>query len=220
MVNRTTIGIGPIDFDLGIGGGGGPGNPPWGGGGLPGGYGPGNPPPGFSLEDQARDLLAQGGRALCTRYLPEGVCDALAGLVGPGNGNGKGGGTQCEDGTVYNPDLDICVFPGSPGAGGGGQPAKGLPPGAVRATTVGNIRGRPIRRCPKRFVLADPALFGEGVCFHKATITNKLRKWPKAPRPPVTAFDAKMMRKYGPGGSKQKSIKKLAGNAGLSCKKK
>lgn len=196
---------------------------------------------GFSIDPNAgtrtsrasiEDLIRLGGMALCRQFFSDEQCrtagDIADSIVSGGGGGGGGGGfapTECTGGTVYNEALDMCVFPGSPGAGGGGQPIKngkgvaGMP-GAVMATTVGEIQNRPIRRCPPKFVLADPNMFGEGVCFHKATIPNKLRKWPKAPRPPVSAFDAKMMRRYGPGGSKQKKIKTLAGNAGLSCKKK
>jgi hypothetical protein len=55
------------------------------------------------------------------------------------------------------------------------------------------------------------------MCYAKGSIPNNLRKWPKAPRPPVSAFDARMMNRYGPKGSKRAGVKKLAQAAGFSC---
>ena len=60
----------------------------------------------------------------------------------------------------------------------------------------------------------------DGKYLITGSIPNKLRKWPKKARPALSAYDARMMRRYGPGGSKQKSIKKLATDAGFSCKKR
>lgn len=213
---------------------------PGGPGGQPGGFPPGARPTGArtDFEIGVEAIIAAGYTGCISLGLPKAVCDAAAALVGgldggetgggkPGSGGGGGGpfdlgalaSGNCDEGFVFNPTLGICEFEGSPGQVTT-QGTSGLPPGAARAVTVGEIHGRPIRRCPAKFVLADPALFGPGVCFHKSTIPNKLRKWPKTAKPPVTAYDARMMRKYGPGGSKQKSIKKLAGSAGLSCKRK
>lgn len=133
---------------------------------------------------------------------------------------------QCPQGTVLNPNNGVCEYPGSPGdistpggpSGGAVMGVFGAP--AVPAQVVGEItrtNGQQtlIRRCPTGLVLGK-----DNLCYAKGSIPNKLRKWPKAPKAPVTAYDAKMMRRYGPGGSKQNSIKKLAGNAGLTCKKR
>lgn len=177
-------------------------------------------------------LLEQGGVALCKQFFSESACMAAAGLVtdlvggggGPGTGGAGTGLTNCPAGTIMNPKNGVCEAVGSPGdvstPGGGPTYSGDLPPGAAAAYSVGRINGHPIYRCPKKFVLADPALFGEGVCFHKNVLPNKLRKWPKAPRAKISAHDWKMMRRYGPGGSKQKRVKEIASAAGFSCKKR
>lgn len=73
----------------------------------------------------------------------------------------------------------------------------------------------PILQCPRSMVLGT-----DNLCYPKSSISRADRKWKPSARPPVSAHDAKMMRKYGPGGSKQNSIKKLATSAGFSCRKR
>lgn len=73
----------------------------------------------------------------------------------------------------------------------------------------------PTRRCPPGAVLGK-----DNLCYMKGSIPRQFRKYPPRPKPVVSAHDAKMMRKYGPGGSKQARVKKLATEAGFSCKKR
>lgn len=204
----------PTFLNGGTGGGGGP---------LP------QLPPPTGLGGGLTEIVGQYGVQGCTSLgLPEGLCQGLvnAGIGQLTGGGGGGGGAQesCPSGYARNPSNGVCEFIGSPGdistPGGGPVYSGDLPPGAAAAVRVGSIQGNPIYRCPSRFVLADPGLFGDGVCFHKNVLPNKLRKWPKDARPPVSAYDAKMMRRYGQGGSKAKRVKKLAGEAGFSCKMK
>lgn len=89
----------------------------------------------------------------------------------------------------------------------------GIP--ALEPAVVGSIQGRPIRRCPPGAVLGK-----DDLCYMKGSIPRKFRKHPPRAKPPVSAYDAKMMRKYGQGGSKQARVKKLAQEAGYSCKRK
>jgi len=80
---------------------------------------------------------------------------------------------------------------------------------------VPNSRSVRTLECPRGLILGK-----DDLCYAKNSIPNKLRKWPKGPRPAVSAHDRKMMRKFGPGGSKQAAVKRLAMDAGFSCKKR
>lgn len=88
--------------------------------------------------------------------------------------------------------------------------AFGIP--ALQPSVVGNINGRPIRRCPTGSVLGK-----DDLCYMKGSIPRKFRKWAPAPKPPMSAADAKALRRIG---TLQRRVKKLAGDAGMSCKKR
>lgn len=77
-----------------------------------------------------------------------------------------------------------------------------------------NARGEvnPILECPPGAVLGK-----DNICYMKGSIPRKFRKWPPAPRAPVTAQDAKAIRKAA---SARKRVKKLAGNVGFKCQPK
>lgn len=51
-----------------------------------------------------------------------------------------------------------------------------------------------------------------------AKASGLIRKWKPRPKAKLSAHDARMMKKYGKGGSKAKTIKTLAQEAGYSCK--
>jgi hypothetical protein len=51
-----------------------------------------------------------------------------------------------------------------------------------------------------------------------AKASGLVRKWKPRPKAKLSAHDARMMKKYGKGGSKAKTIKALATEAGFSCK--
>lgn len=125
-------------------------------------------------------------------------------------------GTRCVDPGAALPGGTPLMVPA--GGGGVGMGIFGAP--AVMPTVVGEItteRGETnvIRRCPAGTVLGKDEL-----CYAKGSIPNKLRKWPKAAKPPVSAYDARMMNKYGPKGSKRNRVKDLAMKAGFACKNK
>jgi len=87
---------------------------------------------------------------------------------------------------------------------------------AQRGTTVrSDGTTHPILKCPPGAVLGK-----DNLCYMKGSIPRQFRKWKPAAKPVVSAHDAKMMRKYGPGGSKQNRVKKLAQTAGFSCRKR
>lgn len=169
-----------------------------------------------------------------------GVDDVLTVIdVIRGGGGSKPGGTtatgsqlttttpttsQCPPGTLRVPITGQCLdlVPGGEQSGAGvvvtpGEAvvgAFGLP--AFQPMVVGTLaNGNVIRRCPRRTVLGL-----DNRCYVKGTIPRQFRKWAPDAKPPVSAFDARMMRKYGRGGSKAKAAAKLAREAGYTTKQK
>lgn len=167
--------------------------------------------------DFIRDRLGIGG----------GGGTNTAGGGQPGTGNNlvnTGGPAACPEGTFRVPGLGTCLDlqPGgaTQGAGvvvSGGEAVVGAFNLPARVPEIVGVMadGNPIRRCPKRHVLGL-----DNLCYVKGTITRQFRKWVPSAKPPVSAHDAKMMRKYGRGGSKAKAAKKLAMEAGFACKQK
>jgi hypothetical protein len=167
-------------------------------------------------------VLTAFGLPCTVAGVTQGIAMGISELVGSAPSTNQQAG--CPAGTVLNQQNGICEFPGSPGdvstpggpSGTGGMGVFGIP--NVPAQVVGEItrsNGQQtlIRRCPTGLVLGK-----DNMCYAKGSIPNQHRKWPRAAKPPVSAYDAKMMRKYGPKGSKRNSIKKLAGTAGFTCK--
>lgn len=102
----------------------------------------------------------------------------------------RGGGQtarSCEPPTVYDPELDTCIFEGSPGevsvpdVTDTGQPDVGMGMFGLLSTSpiiVGEVNGNPIRRCPHPGLV----LGKDNRCYAKGGsmgITNRQRKWPK-----------------------------------------
>lgn len=132
--------------------------------------------------------------------------------------------SNCPPGTFRLPGVGTCVdlVPGGSTSGAGMvvtpgeavQGAFGLP--AFMPAIVGQLAdGGVIRRCPRRTVLGM-----DDKCYVKGTIPRQFRKWPPDAKPPVSAYDARMMRTYGRGGSKAKAAARLAQQAGYSTKQK
>jgi len=71
-------------------------------------------------------------------------------------------------------------------------------------------QANPIRRC-----LAGMVLGKDDLCY--AGLPNKWRKWPKAARPPVSASDAKAIRRAA---ASVNRVKRLAKSVGLTTKKR
>lgn len=81
---------------------------------------------------------------------------------------------------------------------------------ALIPAIVGEVNGNPIRRCPRGSVLGK-----DDLCYNK--LPKNFRKWPRAARAPVTAGDAKAIRRAE---SARGRVKKLAGDVGFTCKKR
>lgn len=194
-----------------------------------GGGGLGQP----SQPSNANDAVAAGGYALCKALgFSESSCRTaetiVKGFTGGGGGGGGGsnlpavnGTSPCKAGFVLGPD-GVCYAQGSPGyqdvvVGAQGAVAGifGAPAEAPRAVgQVSNDRGEvhPILRC-----LPGRVLGKDNMCYAKGSIPNKLRKWPKAPRPPITRRDAVAIRRAE---SAKNRVKRLAGDVGFTCKKR
>lgn len=155
---------------------------------------------------------------------PLGAATAGLSLLGGPRGSATGPGT-CKSPTIWDPGRGICVSPGSPAdvamvdvtdAPGVGVGAFGIP--SIEATVVGEIRGRPIRRCLWQGRDVGLVLGKDDRCYPRTAIPRKLRKWPRAPRPPVTAGDARAIRQAR---AAQGRVQRLATSVGVaSCKPK
>lgn len=113
-------------------------------------------------------------------------------------------------------DIDgECRTPGSPAeiSIGGAQAVRGVFGAGFTAEIVGSRNGNAIRQCMRGFVLGT-----DDVCYDKGALDRRNRKWKPARRPIVSAHEARLMRTYGPKGSKRKRVKKLAQVAGFTCK--
>lgn len=156
-------------------------------------------------------------------------------LAGPSGGSGSGslpaeGSGGCPTGYEYNPSSGQCEE-----VGVGGMIRRTLPGGASGVTEYGNAvvgafgvpalqpavvgqrqnsRGEvnPILKCPAGTVLGR-----DNLCYQKSSIPRKFRKWKPAPKPPMSASDAKALRRIG---TLQNKVKGLAKNAGLTCRKR
>lgn len=159
----------------------------------------------------------------CPTGVPQWICNLGGSAIERWTGGSGGGGsnlpTTCPPRTVWDPQADMCVAPGSPadiGTGGivpghGGQAVAGsfgLP--AVTPT----VEQRVHRSCGKGFVLGD-----DNLCYPKAVLPSrsKFRKWRAAPKPAVSAADMRIARKYK---TVQNRLKGIAGDVGLSTKKR
>jgi hypothetical protein len=162
---------------------------------------------------------------------------AIGGYLGTGTGSGESpsspGVTHAGTGaltsgcpTGYEWDGTRCVQSGL-----GGTVARILPGGSTGALPQGNGYGQavmgafgvpalqpaqvgstlygPILRCPPGAVLGK-----DNLCYMKGSITNKQRKWPKPPRPLLSAGDMKTLRKVKSLENRVKKAWRAAGSPG------
>lgn len=164
-------------------------------------------------------------------FLPDWAQD----LVNAGRSAFAGGagasGTSCPEG--YKVDSSgRCVADGIGGAaqrmlpgGSPGQLTTDFGPAVMGAfgkpalvpAQVGTVARKdgtvgPILRCPAGMVLGR-----DDLCYSKGQITKADRKWKPAAKPPMSAADAKALRRIG---TLQKKIKRLAKAGNMSCKRK
>lgn len=165
--------------------------------------------PSFSFSDILEDLARKGGEAII-----EGAQRRFAGPTesfAPCPEGQQRIGNRC-----VRVDFGAIVPGGEPfistqTAGGVATiGAFGIP--AIQPDIVGERNGRPIRSCPPGAVLGK-----DDLCYMKGSIPRQFRKWKPAPRPVFSAADAKALRRIG---TLQKKVKKLAGDANMTCKKR
>lgn len=124
-------------------------------------------------------------------------------------------GSSCVDPTSAFPGGDPFVTPAGSDRNGFGEAVVGMfGQAALEPMIVGGIMDhhgemRPVRRCPRGTVLGT-----DNLCYNK--IPNNLRKWPKAARPPITAGDAKCIRRAA---AAKNRVQKLAKDVGLFAHK-
>lgn len=197
---------------------------PGGTGGFPtfGGGGGGIP----SWEDFLAGLAGRGQEWIYNRLFG-------GGSGGSGSGALPSEGTAgCSPGYAWNASTGRCEEVGTmggvrrilPGGASGTQAdvygeavmgAFGIPalvPAVVGQIQDGNGMTKPIQRCPPGAVLGK-----DNLCYMKGAIPRKFRKWKPAPKPPMSAQDAKALRRIG---TLQNKVKGLAKNAGLTCRKR
>jgi len=117
---------------------------------------------------------------------------------------------NCVDPTAILPGGDPFVVPeaGRTIAGGGGAVVGSFGIPAIMPIQV----AQPTLRCPPGAVLGKDSL-----CYMKTSIPKAFRKWRPAPKPPMSAADAKALRRIG---TLQGKVKRLAKSANLTCKRK
>ena len=194
-----------------------------GGGGFGGGFGiPQSPFPDIGGGTWWGDIVNTGVDWIWNQFNPSG---------GPTSGSTSGEGTGgCPTGYEFNPGSGQCEKVGVSGTiqralpygqtgvmnqGTAVMGAFGTP--AMQPNIVGqvaNSRGEvnPIFRCNPGMVLGK-----DNLCYAKSAISKKDRKWKPAAKPPMSASDAKALRRIG---TLQRKVKGLAKNAGLSCRKR
>lgn len=164
--------------------------------------------------------------------------DVIGGLFDRGRGGGGRTGLDagCPDGFRRNPRTGRCEAEGIrgglerfiPGGRTGVLPAPGqtgeavvgafgLPafvPAQAGVITTKEGDQRPILRCPTGMVLGK-----DDLCYPKSVLgaRNRFRKHKRAPRPPVTAQDAKAIRRAN---RVKDKVKDLAKDVGFSCRRR
>lgn len=216
----------PVVVDSGTGGGGGPrvnvggGLVAGGAGGLTGGGLPGLP--------------TGGGLNPCINILGRTICgsDILDRLTGGGSDsdNEPGARASCPPGFRVDSKTGTCVKEGAEGAiermlpggdtgvlgdqfgpaviGGFGVPAIVPAQVGTRARADGSVG--PILQCPRGAILGK-----DDLCYQKGSIPVSFRKWRPAAKPPMSAADARALRRIK---TLQGKAKKLATSAGLTCR--
>lgn len=168
-----------------------------------------------------------GGKSRCPgpyNYNPiTGGCDPKPGYSGGTQGLGLGltSGGPCPTGFQW--DGSQCVQTGFRGAVErilpGGETGTGVDVyGQAVMGAFGKpalqpyVASQPVQRCPPGLVLGK-----DNLCYARSSIRNTDRKWPKPPRPALSAQDMKVIRKAS---SLQNKVKRAAQKSGFTCKKR
>lgn len=147
----------------------------------------------------------------CTQAgLHQGIRQGIAALTGGDQQTTAASSNGCSSPMVKD-ESGICVFPGSPGdvstGGTAVMGAFGMP--AQQAVVIGEIHGRPVRRCNPGLVLGK-----DNLCYPKGSLPRMYRKWKPAPRPAISAADTKAINRADR--AKQR-VKRLASKVGYAC---
>jgi len=105
----------------------------------------------------------------------------------------------CEPPLVQDPrGRGVCVYPGSPSAGGATFQGGGSQPSTYSQT---------VSRCERGWVLG-----GDGMCYPKGMISNRNRKWPRGRRPLLTGGEMRAINTASAAARKiQRKVKQLQG---------
>ena len=176
-------------------------------------------------------LLGGFGKSKCPgpfNYNPvTGGCDPKPGTGLTGGTGGTGGVSPCPSGYAYDTATGQCKREGLvgigeravPGGATGYVPAGGSWTSTEAYGTTGVVPQAVASErltCPRGYVLYGKQP-GMEVCLPKGMMPNKFRKWPKTPNPALSAQDMKTLRRIG---TLQKRIRRVAGNAGFTVKKR
>lgn len=182
--------------------------------------------PGGGIISAGIGLLGGAGKSRCPgpyNYNPQtGGCDPKPGKFAPG-GTGAGATSSCPAGTTYDPATAQCKKGGLSGwterVIPGGQ--TGYVDQQWTPTTAFGMQGLvpqtiPSSRlsCPAGYVLygnKSGKAPGQEVCLPKGFLSNKHRKWPKPPRPALTAQDVKTLNRIN---AIQRKVSNMAVKAG------
>ena len=127
-------------------------------------------------------------------------------------GSGLTGGGTCPTGTIRGP-LGTCIdlVPGG-STSGHGVLVPQVPAGAAGGfgflgAVAPGVHAQPRFTCPTGFVLGI-----DNMCYHKKVLPRQFRKWKPAPRPVLSAADAKTIRRAD---TLRKKVKRVAKRSGL-----
>lgn len=160
---------------------------------------------GGGLVSTVAGILGGTGKSKCPgpyNYV-NGQCVPKAGFTGTTTG---GGSTSYPTQTVPLPPTPGITTPGEYSTGGWD----------VQVDQMGNavaapmIASRVVRKCPPGWKLSKA-----GMCYEK--IPNRARKYPKPAKGPISARDWKALQAID---RVQRTVRKVAGTAGFTCKKR
>lgn len=189
--------------------------------------------PGGSIIGAGIDLFGGLGKSKCPgpyNYNPRtGGCDPKPGTFVGGTGTNGGAPKSCPSGTTYDAATGQCKVGGVTGA-----VQRGLPGGATgyvsqdwTPTMAYGMQGFvpqtvPTSRlqCPAGYVLygnKNGQAPGMEICLPKGFLANKHRKWPRPPRPAMTAQDVKTLNRIN---AIQRKVSNMAVKAGYQKPRK
>ena len=183
-----------------------PGTPLPGLGGFGGGTGGGGFDLGGTLGNLGNQVLQGAVSGDCLRALREGrVADYLKCIIPGGSTGTTSSGTQNRDPWKEGGrDLGNILLPGQPFGQGPGEVVQGAFGIPGRVPRVCDMQ---VRVCGPGFVLGK-----DGICYVKGTVPRKFRAHKPARRPPVTAGDAKAIRRAA---ATKERVKELSKRVGL-----